>query len=64
MKAGEEKHVKLKNEIPVYIVYTTAWVHDGGVRFLKDLYGHDADQAARLFPSAKIERTGGLETRR
>ena len=53
MKSGEEQHVKLKNEIPVYIVYATAWVHDGGVRFLKDLYGHDADQAARLFPSGQ-----------
>jgi murein L,D-transpeptidase YcbB/YkuD len=65
MKSGEEKHVKLNTQIPVYIVYQTAWVHDGGVRFLKDLYGHDADQSSKLFPgSGKVERTGGLETRR
>ena len=51
MKSGSEKHVKLKSQIPVYIVYKTAWVHDGGVRFLKDLYRHDDDQAARLWPS-------------
>src|SRR5688572_21809114 len=51
MKAGQEKHVKLKTHLPVYIVYKTAWVHDGGVRFLKDLYGHDATQAAKLFPA-------------
>jgi murein L,D-transpeptidase YcbB/YkuD len=51
MKAGQEKHVKLKTHIPVYIVYKTAWVHEGGVRFLKDLYGHDATQAAKLFPA-------------
>ncbi len=51
MKSGTEKHVKLKMHIPVYIVYKTAWVHDGGVRFLKDLYGHDADQIAKLWPA-------------
>lgn len=50
MKSGSEKHVKLKTQIPVYILYKTAWVHDGGVRFLKDLYGHDADQIAKLWP--------------
>jgi murein L,D-transpeptidase YcbB/YkuD len=50
MQSGEEKHVKLKAPIPVYIVYMTAWVHDGGVRFLKDIYGHDAEQAAQLWP--------------
>ena len=50
MKSGREKHVKLKAAIPVFIVYKTAWVHQGGVRFLKDLYGHDADQAAKLWP--------------
>ena len=65
MKSGQEKHVKLNNQIPVYIVYKTAWVHDGGVRFLKDLYGHDADQGGKLFPtSGNAGRTGGLETRR
>jgi murein L,D-transpeptidase YcbB/YkuD len=65
MKSGEEKHVKLKAQIPVYIVYKTAWVHDGGVRFLKDLYGHDADQGSKLFPvPAKAPTASGLETRR
>jgi murein L,D-transpeptidase YcbB/YkuD len=57
MKSGEEKHVKLKTPIPVYIVYTTAWVHDGGVRFLKDLYGHDADQAAKLWDVSNEAQT-------
>jgi murein L,D-transpeptidase YcbB/YkuD len=50
MESGQEKAVKLKAPIPVYIVYMTAWVHDGGVRFLKDIYGHDAGQAAQLWP--------------
>lgn len=48
MKSGDERHVRLKTPVPVYILYKTAWVHDGGVRFLKDLYGHDADHAAKL----------------
>jgi murein L,D-transpeptidase YcbB/YkuD len=64
MKAGQEKHVKLSTSIPVYIVYKTAWVHDGGVRFLKDLYGHDADQSAKLFGSPEGAASGRLETRR
>jgi murein L,D-transpeptidase YcbB/YkuD len=64
MKAGQEKHVKLSTPIPVYIVYKTAWVHDGGVRFLKDLYGHDADQSAQLFGPANGDASGRLETRR
>jgi murein L,D-transpeptidase YcbB/YkuD len=55
MKSGSEKHVKLRTPIPVYILYKTAWVHDGGVRFLKDLYGHDADQAAKLWPENRLE---------
>jgi murein L,D-transpeptidase YcbB/YkuD len=55
MTSGQEKHVKLKTPIPVYILYKTAWVHDGGVRFLKDLYGHDADQAAKLWPATQLE---------
>jgi murein L,D-transpeptidase YcbB/YkuD len=57
MTSGNEKHVKLKTTIPVYIVYNTAWVHDRGVRFLKDLYGHDADQAAKLWAASNETQT-------
>lgn len=64
MKSGQEKHVKLNAPIPVYILYKTAWVHDGGVRFLKDLYGHDADQAAKLWPAPSNKPDAKLETRR
>jgi L,D-transpeptidase YcbB len=63
MKSGEEKHVKLKASIPVFILYKTAWVHQGGVRFLKDLYGHDADQASKLWPRGSTS-DGPLHTRR
>jgi len=64
MKSGQEKHVKLATPIPVYIVYKTAWVHEGGVRFLKDLYGYDADQGAKLFPASERGEARGLDTRR
>ena len=47
MKSGQEHHVKLESPLPVYILYKTAWVHDGGVRFLKDLYGHDAESGSQ-----------------
>jgi L,D-transpeptidase YcbB len=42
MRAGVEKHVKLKQTIPVHIVYFTAWVDDnGGLHFQPDIYGYD-----------------------
>ncbi|HEY3045799.1 MAG TPA: L,D-transpeptidase family protein [Vicinamibacterales bacterium] len=47
MHAGVEKHVKLKENIPVHIVYFTAWVDEnGGLHFQPDVYGYDAEQAA------------------
>ena len=47
MHAGEEQHVKLKQEIPVHIVYFTAWADDAGiVRLYPDVYGYDAIQAS------------------
>jgi L,D-transpeptidase YcbB len=65
MTSGHEKHVKLKTAIPVYILYNTAWVHDGGVRFLKDIYGHDADQGAQLWrPNDEATGNGRVQTRR
>ncbi|HUR21129.1 MAG TPA: L,D-transpeptidase family protein [Vicinamibacterales bacterium] len=42
MHSGDEQHVKLKAEIPVHIVYFTAWVDDkGGLHFQPDIYGYD-----------------------
>jgi len=47
MNAGEEKHVRLKEKIPVHIVYFTAWADEnGGLRFQPDVYGYDGAQAA------------------
>lgn len=42
MRAGVEKHVKLRQTIPVHIAYFTAWVDEnGGVHFQPDIYGYD-----------------------
>jgi murein L,D-transpeptidase YcbB/YkuD len=48
MRAGDERHVKLRQPIPVHIVYMTAWVDEqGGLHFEDDVYGYDAKQARR-----------------
>jgi murein L,D-transpeptidase YcbB/YkuD len=42
MRAGEEKHVSLKDGLPVHILYFTAWVDEAGVlRLENDVYGYD-----------------------
>ncbi len=49
MNAGQERHVKLREPIPVYIGYWTARVSpDGIVQFRDDAYGLDANQQALL----------------
>jgi murein L,D-transpeptidase YcbB/YkuD len=50
MNSGTEKYVKLKNPIPVFISYYTAWVDDAGqLNFREDIYGHDEALANRMF---------------
>jgi murein L,D-transpeptidase YcbB/YkuD len=42
MTAGERKRISLRQRLPVYLVYLTAWAEPGGpVHFRRDLYGHD-----------------------
>jgi murein L,D-transpeptidase YcbB/YkuD len=49
MHAGEERVVKLRQPIPVYLGYWTARVSgDGEMQFRKDVYGIDGRQSARL----------------
>jgi len=49
MHAGRESTVSLPAPIPVSIGYFTVWVDaDGTVRFLPDVYRHDAGQAPLL----------------
>ncbi len=54
MNSGEEKYVKLKKPVPVFITYYTAWVDaNGRLNFRDDIYKHDADLAARMFSGAQ-----------
>lgn len=44
MRSGVEKHVKLKQTIPVHIAYFTSWVDEnGGLHFQPDIYGYDRE---------------------
>jgi murein L,D-transpeptidase YcbB/YkuD len=50
MNAGTEKHVRVKDPIPVIITYYTAWVDEQGrMNFREDIYGHDQKIAAKMF---------------
>ena len=45
---GEESFVKMKTEVPVRLMYRTAFLDDGKVRFVDDVYGWDDDVAYAL----------------
>jgi murein L,D-transpeptidase YcbB/YkuD len=61
MHAGEERVVKLKRAIPVYLGYWTARVTpDHQVQFRKDVYGIDANQSAKLTERLKRMKTSAL----
>lgn len=50
MNSGKEQYVTLKNPIPVYIGYFTAFVdRKGQLNFRDDIYGHDAKMAKMMF---------------
>jgi murein L,D-transpeptidase YcbB/YkuD len=50
MNAGSEKWVKLKENVPVFIIYLTAWVDkDGMLNFRDDVYGRDDRIEKHLF---------------
>ena len=54
MNSGKEKYVTLKQTIPVFIGYFTAWVdRDGKLNFRDDIYGHDKEMAEHLFATVK-----------
>lgn len=45
-----EKYVPVKDKLPVYLVYFTAWATpDGQVHFRDDIYGHDKTLAREYF---------------
>jgi murein L,D-transpeptidase YcbB/YkuD len=46
-----EKTVRLKQALPVYLVYFTSWVDaNGNIYFYDDIYGHDKTLADKYFP--------------
>lgn len=50
MNTDEEKFVKVKDPVPVYITYYTAWVDENGLlNFRDDIYGRDAIMAKKMF---------------
>jgi murein L,D-transpeptidase YcbB/YkuD len=52
MNSGNEKFVKLKESIPVFITYYTAWVDETGLlNFRDDVYKRDAVVAQKMFAS-------------
>ena len=60
----QEGYVKLKHEIPVRLMYRTAFVEDGKVKLVNDVYGWDDDVGyalgyVRRPPRAKQAHQGG-----
>jgi murein L,D-transpeptidase YcbB/YkuD len=54
MNAGKEQFYNVKEPIPVFIGYFTAWVdRDGKLNFRDDVYGHDKEMRERLFAKTK-----------
>jgi murein L,D-transpeptidase YcbB/YkuD len=64
MTEDDETFVKMKTEVPVRLMYRTAFVDDGQVRFVEDVYGWDDDVAfalgyVRQPPRKKAEHSRG-----
>jgi murein L,D-transpeptidase YcbB/YkuD len=50
MEGDTEKFVRVKNPVPVFITYYTAWVDEAGVlNFRDDIYSHDKKLAQKTF---------------
>src|SRR5689334_16141393 len=50
MNSGNEKFVKLKDPVPVFITYYTAWVDEhGALNFREDIYDHDQHLTTKMF---------------
>jgi murein L,D-transpeptidase YcbB/YkuD len=53
MTSGNEKFVRLKQAVPVFITYYTAWVDDNGqLNFRSDIYKHDSDLSKKMFTAS------------
>ncbi len=60
---GQEKYVKLKQVLPVYLVYFTAWADESGnVHFRDDIYGHDRTLAQQYFKEVSASNVSAKST--
>jgi murein L,D-transpeptidase YcbB/YkuD len=50
MHAGVERSVALKEPLPIYLVYFTAWEENGVLKTVPDVYGHDRRHDAAAAP--------------
>jgi murein L,D-transpeptidase YcbB/YkuD len=50
MQAGTEKAVALKQPLPVYLTYFTAWEENGDIQIGDDVYNYDAKQRTATAP--------------
>ena len=68
MTGGEERVVKLREPVPVYLGYWTAWADADGVHFAGDVYRIDGRQtrlvAERAARRRAVERSSGIPGRR
>jgi murein L,D-transpeptidase YcbB/YkuD len=56
MNQTEEKIVRLKQAIPVFIIYYTAWVdNNGNLNFRDDVYEHDKDELKKMFTGNTVK---------
>ncbi len=54
MNQTKEKLVKIKQPVPVFIIYYTAWVDDEGqLNFRDDVYKHDNELMQKMFITSK-----------
>jgi murein L,D-transpeptidase YcbB/YkuD len=50
MYSDSEQFVRIKDPVPVYITYYTAWVDENGMlNFRDDVYGRDAVVSKKMF---------------
>ncbi len=55
LAAGRPRQIALREPLPVYLVYWTAWVEaDGGVAFRDDIYSRDLGMSEGLWPGRGI----------
>ncbi len=57
MNQTTEKLVRLKDPVPVFIIYYTAWVdNEGELNFRDDVYQHDSELVKKMFTSLKTPK--------